>query len=310
MDNQSSKPLAGMQRPALSLILEFADAHGLDLDNETAERLVRLIHSCAIPLDGEQRGESSAGRPTASSPAPTSKTGIIAGSRETAACPTRDLSWCTCLIWTVTAAAGTLVLTLSGMAWGLQAVAYAPPLAVLTVVLMCVSARAKRRRTLQADRIRKRTAGPPVTGDHDRDEEEPPDDVTPELTGSARPVRLDRIYEEPVRVEVEGQGGGTVTHPQWDGRVRVAMQCARPRIMALDDLTPESRQSLKSAKVRQRVEVHVRCSIPTCHKALRAWLTPQGRVENTKGETMDAMEQLGLLFSATCEEHAGRGGGL
>ena len=117
---------------------------------------------------------------------------------------------------------------------------------------------------------------------------------------TTRPVRYDRIYEEPVKVEGEGQGAGLATHPAWDGRVPVRLPHARSALIALDDLTVSSRSALRAAKVRRRIEVTVRCSHPACCKAFRAFLTADGRVQDRMGEEIKALERFDLLFQALC----------
>lgn len=362
--DQHDRPPVPTPSPSRSLILAWADSHGIDIGNEEADDLARRVQACAIPWDNAEvaetcitdviyylagrvehnpdaeemltnaacevsasfyraglverprcvspskgrgrRGGSSALGATAPRPAATDETRNV-GSRGTAAPSGRGPSWVACLAWGIAAAAGSLALTLSGMALGPRAIVAAPPLTALAAAFMCVAARARARQALQKDRIRKRTAAPTDTRDRHRDEHEPSDDVAGELPGSPDRARRDSIYcGEPVRVEVAGQGHGTVRHPPWEGRVRVAMPCARPTVVALDDLTPRSRRSLRRAKVRRRVEVWVRCAHPGCRQAFRAFATPEGRVEDANGEPVDALDQFGLLFSATCGAHKGR----
>lgn len=125
--------------------------------------------------------------------------------------------------------------------------------------------------------------------------------------GMGRPLRYDRIFAEPVSVTV-GSEEGIVRFPPFDGRVRVERGGGRPRVAALDDLREDDRRTLASKPARRRLEVHVRCTVPGCGQAFRAWISPPSArgggitVEDTAGDRIRGCGFAGL-FAARCPRH-------
>jgi len=116
-----------------------------------------------------------------------------------------------------------------------------------------------------------------------------------------RPFRRDLIFAKAVRIRLLNGSRATVRHPPFDGRVRLSgpLPGRQSRYVSVDDLTERSRAALR-AKVRRRVEVHVRCSRRSCGQAFRGWLTEQHTVENTNGEVVCSHAD---LFTGLCPEH-------
>lgn len=119
--------------------------------------------------------------------------------------------------------------------------------------------------------------------------------------GEGRPMRYDLVYARPVRVRLSGKRC-IVRFPPFDGRVRVEGEGKRPAVVAVDDLDDDAgRRSLASSPVKPRLELHVRCSVRHCGKALRAWLDADRlTVENTKGETICDLAELAHM---RCDLH-------
>jgi len=120
-------------------------------------------------------------------------------------------------------------------------------------------------------------------------------------------MRYDRIYAEPVRVNV-GDEAGTVRFPAFDGRVRVERGGGgRATVAALDDLQEDDRRDLARSPVRKRLEVHIRCTVPGCGQAFRGWLSPPSAsgdeiaVEDTSGGRISG--GFAGLFAARCPTH-------
>ena len=74
----------------------------------------------------------------------------------------------------------------------------------------------------------------------------------------------------------------------------------RSRIVPLDDLTDDSRRALRAGSVRRRVEVHSRCSFPSCSQAIRLFLSESQHVENIDGERECGVAD---LFWGRCPKH-------
>lgn len=53
MSEQDDLQLKSGRKPTRSLVLAWADACGIDVDNESADRLVRRLHDETIPFDGD-----------------------------------------------------------------------------------------------------------------------------------------------------------------------------------------------------------------------------------------------------------------
>ncbi len=124
-----------------------------------------------------------------------------------------------------------------------------------------------------------------------------------------RPPRRDVIYAEPVDVRLADGRRGVVWHPPCDGKVEAVLPAHRERrggmlLVPLDDLVERSRSALRSAKVRRRVEVRVRCSRRSCARMIRGWLTERNTVETTDGRVTCSLAD---LFSGRCPEHRRRG---
>ena len=128
-----------------------------------------------------------------------------------------------------------------------------------------------------------------------------------------RPLRFDRIFAEPVRVSAGGEGG-TVRFPPFDGCVRVERRGGRATIIAIDDLSDDTRRALARARarVRKRLEVHIRCAVPGCAQAFRGWISPPSAsgdeiaVEDTAGERISG--GFAGLFASRCPAHSRRDG--
>lgn len=147
------------------------------------------------------------------------------------------------------------------------------------------------------------------SGQDMRGERPPRRDPTKQHACRNRPPRHDLIYAEPVDVRLVDGCRGVVWHPPCDGKVQAVLPAHRERrggmlLVPLDDLVERSRSALRSAKVRRRVEVRVRCSRRSCARMIRGWLTERNTVETTDGRVTCSLAD---LFSGRCPEHRRRG---
>ena len=117
---------------------------------------------------------------------------------------------------------------------------------------------------------------------------------------TVRPMRRDLIYAGPVEVKLADGSRGSVLHPPFDGRVMVKPRRGRSRMVPLDDLADGGLQALRAGTIRRRVEVHSRCSVPSCSQAIRLFLS-----ENTNVESIDGERECGIadLFWGRCPKH-------
>jgi len=119
---------------------------------------------------------------------------------------------------------------------------------------------------------------------------------------SGTPLRFDALYLQPVFVTLRGKGKrATAIWPPSFGRVKLQPDGSRRSVVvALDDLDDRSRRILRDAKVRLRTEMIVRCRVAHCTQCFRAWMRPDGGIEDTKGVPLG---EFGSLFAARCEKH-------
>ncbi|MFQ5496231.1 MAG: hypothetical protein ACE5EX_12725, partial [Phycisphaerae bacterium] len=133
-------------------------------------------------------------------------------------------------------------------------------------------------------------------------EEAEGDDAPGTAVGEAdgTPLRFDALFLQPVFVTLRGKRATAIWPPSY-GRVRLQPEGSRRSItVALDELDDRSRRMLRDAKVRLRTEVVVRCRVAHCTQCFRAWVRPDGGVEDTKGEPLS---EFGSLFAARCGRH-------
>jgi len=131
----------------------------------------------------------------------------------------------------------------------------------------------------------------PVVGTHDGTDAE----------ANYRVMRRDLIYASAIEIELADGSCGFVLHPPFDGRVKMKAARGRSRIVPLDDLTGDSLRALHAGSVRRRIEVHSRCSVPSCSQAIRLFLR-----ENQIVESIDGERECGIadLFWGRCPKHA------
>ncbi len=115
-----------------------------------------------------------------------------------------------------------------------------------------------------------------------------------------RVMRRDLIYASAIEIELADGSCGFVLHPPFDGRVKMKAASGRSRFVTLDDLTDDSRRTLRAGSVRRRVEVHSRCSFPSCSQAIRLFLSESQHVENIDGERECGIAD---LFWGRCPKH-------
>ena len=140
-------------------------------------------------------------------------------------------------------------------------------------------------------------------------EKTPRRDPAKQSVCSERPPRRDLIYAEPIDVRLADGRSGVVRHPPFDGRVQVVPPADRKRRgcainVPLDDLAEQSRITLANADALRRVSVRVRCSLRSCTRTIQGWLTEQKTAETTDGQPICS---LAGLFSGRCPEHRRRG---
>jgi len=117
---------------------------------------------------------------------------------------------------------------------------------------------------------------------------------------SGIPLRYDAIFLKPVTVMLNGERTKAIW-PASYGRVRLQPEDSRRSVVvALDDLDDRSRRILRDAKERLRTELVVRCRVAHCTQCYRAWVRPDGEIEDTRGEPLS---KFGSLFAARCERH-------
>ena len=116
---------------------------------------------------------------------------------------------------------------------------------------------------------------------------------------TVRPMRRDHIYASAIDIELADGSCGFVLHPPFDGRVKMKAR-GRSRTVPLDDLQGDSVRALRAGSVRRRVEVHSRCSVPSCSQAIRLFLSENGNVENIDGERECGIAD---LFWGRCPKH-------
>ena len=121
-----------------------------------------------------------------------------------------------------------------------------------------------------------------------------------EVEANLRVRRRDLIYTSPIEIELDDGSCGYVIHPPFDGRVKMKAARGRSRTVPLDDLTNDSVRALRAGSVRRRVEVHSRCSAPSCSQTIRLFLS-----ENTNVESIDGERECGIadLFWGRCPKH-------
>ncbi len=117
---------------------------------------------------------------------------------------------------------------------------------------------------------------------------------------TVRPMRRDLIFASRVAVELADGSRGSVLHPPFDGRAMVKLPRGRSLIVPLDDLTDGSLRALRAGLTRRRVEVHSRCSHPSCSQAIRLFLGENQNVENIDGERECGIAD---LFWGKCPRH-------
>lgn len=153
------------------------------------------------------------------------------------------------------------------------------------------------------------TTTPDATGDGQSPDAEPEqrdgknaeEESTPTPGEAPQPMRRELIYDAAVEVQLANGSSGSVAHPPFFGRVRMAPRDGRPRIVPVDDLCQQSQRALKSARVRRRVEVHARCSYAQgCTQKLPAFLAEDQRVEDAEGNTVCGFAD---LFYGRCPQH-------
>jgi len=134
------------------------------------------------------------------------------------------------------------------------------------------------------------------------DDTRPATDMPDETDAEAsfRVMRRDLIYASAIEIELADGSCGFVLHPPFDGRAKMKAARGRSRTVPLDDLTDDSVRALRAGSVRRRVEVHSRCSVPSCSQAIRLFLSENGNVENIDGERECGIAD---LFWGRCPKH-------
>ena len=241
MNEQDDVQLKSGRKPTRTLVLAWADACGIDVDNESADRLVRRLHDETIPFDGDPD--------------------VVER----------------CVVEAVLSMAARV--SDRAAAGALRDAAEVVSTAFKEAALFDVAAPPKPAAT--------EAVGSALDETHASDEWIP------------RPMRRDAIYSRPVEIRLADGRRGKVAHPPYDACVRVKPEQGCTIVIALDDLPVAARAALRSP-VRNRVEVHPRCSIRRCGQAFRGFIAADGNVESSDGEYIC---DFASLFHGYCPDH-------
>ena len=241
MNERDDVQLKFGSKPTRSLVLAWADVCGIDVDNESADGLVRRIHDQTIPFDGDPD--------------------VVER------CVVEALRW-----------------------MGDRAEDGAAGNALRNAAEVVSKAFEQAEFIDGVSQPEPASAGEADTA---------PDETHACDESIRRPMRLDVIYCQPIDIRLADGRRGKVVHPPFDACVRVKPEQGCTIVVAIDDLPVAARASLR-APVRKRVEVHPRCSVPSCGLAFRGFLTTDGNVELSDGEYVCDFPS---LFRGRCPGH-------